>query len=146
MRGGPAASPAQLSEPTASRASGAAVAAPSPAAGSSLAAIAALDARLAPLEGPRQDELKRKRDDLERELAALELEQRQLARQIAPLQSELDRVGGYLELVNERPSPVPAWLPADAPPSALLAAGGNPTPRLKRDPTHTIQQPAVATN
>eukprot|EP01045_Picozoa_sp_COSAG04_P041769 COSAG04_NODE_12863_length_631_cov_1.144737_1_plen_120_part_10 len=114
----------------------------------SVAAVAALDAQLAPLKGPRQDELKRKRDDFEGELerkrddlerefaerrAALDREraaaerrhaeeQRQLARQIAPLQAQRDTRGGYLQLVAERPSPIPAWLPADAPPSALLAA------------------------
>eukprot|EP01045_Picozoa_sp_COSAG04_P035655 COSAG04_NODE_8327_length_990_cov_0.978676_1_plen_173_part_10 len=102
-----------------------------------VAAAAALDAQLAPLKGQRQDELKRKRAEFEadiarkraaltRELAQFKRqhaeEQRQLERQIAPLRNELDEVGGYLELVAERPSPVPAWLPADAPPSALLAA------------------------
>ena len=74
-----------------------------------MAAIAALDARLAPLEGRRQDELKRKREDLERDFAerraALEREQaeaerrhaeeqRQLERQIAPLRQERDERGG----------------------------------------------------
>ena len=47
---------------------------------------------------------------------------RLVARPIAPLQTERDEVGGYLRRGAERPSRVPAWLPPDAPPTALLAA------------------------
>eukprot|EP01045_Picozoa_sp_COSAG04_P027823 COSAG04_NODE_4155_length_2266_cov_1.691278_2_plen_465_part_00 len=103
----------------------------------SVTAVAALDAQLVAFKGQRQEELKRKRDEFEadiaRKRAALtrELvqfkrqhaeEQRQLARQIAPLQEQRDVRGGYLRLVNERLTPVPARLPADAPPTALHAA------------------------
>ena len=119
-------SPSDASVSASASAAGGATAAIAAAMPPSVAAVAALDAQLAPLKGQGRDELKRKRDDLEREFAerrtALENEHLQLERRIAPLQNERDEVGGYIQLVAERPSPVPAWVPADAPPTALLAA------------------------
>ena len=53
---------------------------------------------------------------------ALELEDTELGRRIAPLQAQRDEVDGYLQLAHVQPSLVPADMPADAPPTILLAA------------------------
>ena len=103
----------------------------------SVAKRAKIDAQLAPLRGQARDELQRKEDEMERRYAAeraalerryaeeravLEREDTELGRRIAPLQAQRDEVDGYLQLVHAQPSPRPADLPADTPPTILLAA------------------------
>eukprot|EP01045_Picozoa_sp_COSAG04_P037221 COSAG04_NODE_9406_length_867_cov_1.036458_1_plen_194_part_01 len=82
--------------------------------------VAALDAQLAPLKGQAQDELERKRGEMERrhaeEWAVLGKEQAELDGRIAPLQAQRDRLGGYLQLVAREIWPIyriHGWSPAD---------------------------------
>jgi len=89
---------------------GAAAAAAAAPASSSLSRVAALDGHL---------------DDIAGQEAELRRRLEELARRRAPVQAERDELGGYLELVHAQPSPVPGYdhdLPADAPPTTLLAA------------------------
>lgn len=84
----------------------AAAAAPAP----SVARRASLELELEPLKIVAQNELASRRDEFEHEVARrraeFDTEQAALDARIAPLQSELDRVDGYLRLVHALPSPM----------------------------------------